>query len=40
MILKLKKHIHFQVLNPFEPEFTIVIFVRYKPPIAVAIFDL
>ena len=26
--------------NPFEPEFTIVIFVHYKPRIAVAILDL
>ena len=40
MILKLKKHIHFQVLNPFEPEFTIVIFIHNKPRIAVAILDL
>ena len=27
-------------LNPFKPEFTIVIFIRYKPRIAVAILDL
>ena len=26
-------------LNPFKPEFTIVIFVHYKPRIAVAILD-
>ena len=26
--------------NPFEPEFTIVIFIHYKPRIAVAILDL
>ena len=26
--------------NPFKPEFTIVIFIHYKPRIAVAIFDL
>ena len=25
------------VFNPFEPEFTIVFFIRYKPRIAVAI---
>ena len=32
---------HFQeVLNPFNPEFTIVIFIHYKPRIAVAIHDL
>ena len=28
------------VFNPFKPEFTIVIFIHYKPRIAVAIFDL
>ena len=27
-------------LNPFKPEFTIVIFIHYKPRIAVAILDL
>ena len=27
-------------INPFKPEFTIVIFIHYKPPIAVAILDL
>ena len=26
--------------NPFKPEFTIVIFIRYKPRITVAILDL
>ena len=26
--------------NPFRPEFTIVIFIHYKPRIAVAILDL
>ena len=26
--------------NPFKPEFTIVIFIHYKPRIAVAILDL
>ena len=26
--------------NPFKPEFTIVIFIHYKPWIAVAILDL
>ena len=26
--------------NPFNPEFTIVIFIHYKPRIAVAILDL
>ena len=30
----------FCVFNPFKPEFTIVIFVDYKPRIAVAILDL
>ena len=28
------------VLNPFKPEFAIVIFINYKPRIAVAILDL
>ena len=28
------------VHNPFKPEFTIVIFIHYKPQIAVAILDL
>ena len=27
-------------LNPLKPEFTIVIFIHYKPRIAVAILDL
>ena len=27
-------------INPFNPEFTIVIFIHYKPQIAVAILDL
>ena len=27
-------------VNPFNPEFTIVIFIHYKPRIAVAILDL
>ena len=27
-------------INPFMPEFTIVIFIHYKPRIAVAILDL
>ena len=27
-------------INPFKPEFTIVIFIYYKPRIAVAIIDL
>ena len=29
-----------QRFNPFEPEFTIIIFIHYKPRIAVAILDL
>ena len=28
------------VFNPFKPEFTVVIFIQYKPRIAVAILDL
>ena len=28
------------MLNPFNPEFTIVIFIHYKPRIAAAILDL
>ena len=27
-------------INPFKPEFTIVIFIHYKPRIAAAILDL
>ena len=27
------------LINPFKPEFTIVIFIHYKPRIAVAILD-
>ena len=27
-------------VNPFKPEFTIVIFIHYKPRIAVTILDL
>ena len=27
-------------INPFEPEFPIVIFIHYKPRIALAILDL
>ena len=27
-------------INPFKPEFTIVIFIHYKPRIAVAILNL
>ena len=36
-------HIHEECpncFNPFKPEFTIVIFIHYKPRIAVAILDL
>ena len=29
-----------RTLNPFKPDFTIVIFIHYKPRIAVAILDL
>ena len=29
-----------QRFNPFKPEFAIVIFIHYKPHIAVAILDL
>ena len=29
-----------ETINPFKPEFTIVIFIHYKPRIAVAILDL
>ena len=32
--------VYTKVFNPFKPEFTIVIFIHYKPPIAVAILDL
>ena len=44
---KLKKPLVFMVyiklyqrFNPFEPEFTIVVFIHYKSRIAVAILDL
>ena len=30
----------YQHFNPFKPEFTMVIFIHYKPRIAVAILDL
>ena len=30
----------FRRFNPFNPEFTIVIFIHYKPRIAAAILDL
>ena len=30
----------YQVINPFKHEFTIIIFIHYKPRIAVAILDL
>ena len=30
----------FKSVNPFKPELTIVIFIHYKPRIAVAILDL
>ena len=42
-IAKLKTNIDVIILshfNPFKPEFTIVIFIHYKPRIAVAILDL
>ena len=32
--------LHSASFNPFNPEFTIVIFIHYKPRIAVAILDL
>ena len=35
-----QKYFSFVRANPFKPEFTIVIFVHYKPRIAVAIHDL
>ena len=38
MIIKWK--LIMSVFNPFRPEFTIVIFILYKPRIAVAILDL
>ena len=36
---KLQKTVCVSV-NPFKPEFTIVIFIHYKPRIAAAILDL
>ena len=35
----LKWH-RFNAFNPFKPEFTIVIFIHYKPRIVLAILDL
>ena len=32
--------IRFDCFNPFRPEFTIVIFIHFKPQVAVAILDL
>ena len=32
--------VHRKLLNPFKPKFNIVIFIHYKPRIAVAILDL
>ena len=40
MELNLYKYIEVESVNPFKPEFTIVIFIHYKPRIAVAILDL
>ena len=31
---------NYNKINPFRPEFTIIIFIHYKPRIAVAIPDL
>ena len=31
---------HDMLVNPFKPEFTMVIFIHYKPRIAVAILNL
>ena len=33
-------NVHSLLINPFKPEFIIVIFIHYKPRIAVAILDL
>ena len=33
-------YLHFHLPNPFKPDFTIVIFIHYKPRIAAAILDL
>ena len=32
--------VNYKWTNPFKPDFTIVIFIHYKPRIAVAILDL
>ena len=34
------KHDQSRSINPFKPEFTIVIFIHYKSRVAVAILDL
>ena len=35
-----RSNVNIRLVNPFRPEFTIVIFIHYKPRIAVAILDL
>ena len=40
MILNIMFCLYQVWLNPFKPEFTIVIFIHYKPRIAIAILDL
>ena len=40
LIENIKANTLFFFLNPFKPEFTIVIFIHYKPRIAAAILDL
>ena len=35
-----EKRDEYTLINPFKPEFTIVIFIHYDPRIAVAILDL
>ena len=36
----ISQKLHSFYFNPFKPEFAIVIFIHYKPRIAVAILDL
>ena len=40
MIIHVRHVFSTERINPFKPEYTIVIFIHYKPRIAVAIFDL
>ena len=40
VIKYIDKYVQYIIITPFKPEFTIVIFIHYKPRIAVTILDL